>query len=80
MDGGRCGGVAEAMRDQQAEVPVVVRVGHGVAGDQVRRGVHVPPLVGQPQVDLQVGPVVGQRIDDLGERVRQPARHRAAAY
>src|SRR5271168_535242 len=39
VDGRRRGGVAEAVRDEQPPVPVVVRVGLRVAGRQVDGGV-----------------------------------------
>jgi hypothetical protein len=67
----RRGGVPEAMGDQQAPVPVVPRVGACVARRQVQRRFDVARLVGQAHVQLQVRPVVGKRIDDLPEAVRE---------
>ena len=49
-----------------------------VARDQVHRRVDVARLVGDPQVELEVGPVVGQRVDDLLEGVGEG--HRAKHY
>ena len=57
------------MGDDQAPVPVAARVGLSVAGDHQDGGVDVAALVEDPDVHLEVGPVVGQRVDDLGERV-----------
>ena len=71
MHGRRGGGVAEAMGHEQPPVPVVVGVGTRVARGQVQRRLDVARLVGDPQVELEVGPVLGQRVDDplevLGE-------------
>ena len=62
-------GVAEAVRHQQPPVPVVARVGLRVAGDEVQRGVDVARLVVDAQVQLEVRPVAGERVDDLLEGV-----------
>ena len=59
------GRVAEAVRDQQPPVPVVLGVGLRVGDDEEDGGVDVARLVGDPQVELEVGPVVGERLDDL---------------
>jgi len=74
VNGGRGGGVTEAMSDQQAPVPVVVGVRLCVAGDQIDGGVDVARLVGQAQVELEVGPVVRERIDDPLEGVGEAHR------
>src|SRR5437763_5420240 len=75
---GRRGGVAEAVGDEQAPVPVGLRIGLRVAGDHVQRALDVPSLVTQPQVQLEVSPVVGERVDDLLELVGEA--HRGEAY
>ena len=71
VDRRRRSGVAEAVGDEQPPVPVVLGVGLGVGRDEVRRRVDVAALVGDPQVELEVGPVVGQRVDDLRELLRE---------
>ena len=76
VHGGRRGGVAELVGDEELPVPVVVRVGQRVAGHDERRGVDVAVLV-DAQVDLQVGPVRRERVDDLLEVVRE--RHDSAS-
>ena len=78
MHGRRGGGMAEAVRDEQPPVPVVVGVGLRVAGRQVERGFDVARLVGEPQVELEVGPVVGERVDDRLEGVGEGHRCRQA--
>ena len=78
MHGRRGGRVPEAVRHQQLPVPVVVGVGPGVAGRQVQRGVDVARLVGDPQVELEVGPVGGELVEDFLEGVRQRHRCRQA--
>src|SRR5439155_13845899 len=55
---GSGGGVTEAVRDEQAPVPVVVGVGLRVARDQVHGRFHVARLIPDAQVELEVGPVV----------------------
>ena len=60
-------GVAKAVRDQQSPVPVVFGVGLRVRHDQEDRRIDVARLVGDSQVQLEVGPVVRQRVDDLLE-------------
>jgi tRNA-modifying protein YgfZ len=74
------GGVTKAVRYEQAPVPVVMRIGPGVAAGQVQRRFDVAGLIGDPQVELEVGPVVGQRVDDLLEAVgeRHPCKPSAA--
>ena len=75
--------MAEAVGDQQAPVPVVMGVGLGVARHQVDRGFNVARLIGDAQVELEVGPVVGKRVEDLLEGVCQahdalkPSRYKA---
>ena len=68
MHGGRRGGVAELVGDEQPPVPVVVRVRQRVDLGDERRGVDVAVLL-HAQVELQVGPVRRQRVDDLLELV-----------
>ena len=63
----RRGGVAEAVGDQQAPVPVGLRVGLRVDLAQRDRGVDVAALVVDPQVELEVGPVGRKRVEDLLE-------------
>ena len=60
------GGVAEVVGDEQAEVPVVDRVRLGVAGHEQRRRLDVAVLL-DAQVELEVGPVGRQRVEDLLE-------------
>ena len=75
VHGRRGGGVPEAVRDQQPPVPVVVGVGARVAGGEVQRRLDVARLVGDAQVELEVRPVLGQRVDDLAGRCRRaPSR------
>ncbi len=69
VNSGRGSGMTEAMSDQQTPVPVVVGVRLCVAGDQIDGGVDIARLVGQAQVELEVGPVVRERIDDPLEGV-----------
>ena len=64
----------EPVRDQDAPVPVVPGVRLRVAGDHEHGRGHVLVLVEDPHVELEVGPVVGQRVDDLLKRVGE--RHR----
>src|SRR5690348_15143041 len=59
------------MRDDQSPVPVVARVRLCVAGDHQHGRVDVAALVVDSNVKFEIGPVVGQRIDDLGEGVGQ---------
>src|SRR4051794_34876650 len=67
LGGGR---VAEAVGDQEPEMPVGPRVRLRVHLAEQHRRVHVPLLlVEDPQVELQVRPIIGQRVDDLLERV-----------
>ena len=66
--GRRRGGVAELVGDQDPPVPVVVRVRLRVDLHDQRRGVDVARLV-DAQVELEVGPVGRQRVDDLLELV-----------
>ena len=82
MNGRRRGGVAEAVRDGQPPVPIVVGVGLRVAGRQIDGSVDVERLVGEPQIELEVGPVVGEPIDDRLECLREAhsfARSRASS-
>ena len=69
--------MAEAMGDQQSPVPVVLGVGLCVAGDQQDGRVDIPALVEDAQVQLEVRPVVRQRVDYLLKALRK--RHRAGA-
>ena len=62
----RRGGVPELVGDEDAPVPVVVRVRLGVDLHDERRGVDVAGLV-HAQVELEVRPVGRQRVDDLLE-------------
>src|SRR5712692_895217 len=78
VHGGGGGGVAEAVGDEQPPVPVGVRVGLRVAGDEVERRLDVAALVPHAQVQLEVGPVVGERVHDLLELVGEA--HRGEAY
>jgi hypothetical protein len=70
-------GVPEVVGHQQPPVPIVARVGLRVAGDEVERGVDVARLVVDAQVQLEVRPVAGKRVDDLLEGVGKG--HRWAA-
>jgi hypothetical protein len=58
------GGVAEAVRAAQPPVPVAARVGLRVAGAENHGSVHVTPLVVDPQIQLQIGPIIGEGADD----------------
>src|SRR5215210_781025 len=69
VHGGRGRRVAEAVRDEDPPVPVVLGVRLRVDRHQVHGRVHVLRLVEDPQVDREVGPVVGQRVDDALEMV-----------
>ena len=66
------------MRHQQPPVPLPPRVRLGVAGDEQGRRLDVAGLVEDPQLELEVGPVVWEGIDDLREGVSQ--RHRGEQY
>jgi hypothetical protein len=68
------GGMAEGVCDRQAPVPVVAGVRLGVAGAQDHGGLHVALLVGNPQVELEVGPVARERVDDLRKCVGEGHR------
>ncbi len=61
--------MTEAMGDEQPPVPVVLGVRPRVARRQVQRRFDVARLVGDAHVQLEVRPVVGQRVDDLLEGV-----------
>jgi len=61
--------VAEAVGDVEAPVPVGARVGLSVHLGEHHRRVDVAVLVGDPQVELDVGPVVRKRVEDLLEVV-----------
>ena len=50
-----------------AAVTRVLCLGLGVDLREHHRGVDVAVLVGDPQIELEVGPIVGKRLDDLGE-------------
>ena len=63
---------------QHPPVPVVARVGLRVAGDEVDARRRCSATRREAQVELEVGPVVGQRVDDLLECVGEA--HRWAAY
>ena len=58
--------VTELVGDDEVEVPVVVRVRLGVAGHDQRRGVDVAVLL-DAQVELEVGPVRRERVENLLE-------------
>src|ERR687898_49719 len=75
VHGGRRGGVAELVGDEDLPVPVVVRVRERVARDDERRRVDVAVLL-HAQVELEVRPVGRQRVDDLLEVVGE--RHDCA--
>ena len=57
--------------DAQAEVPVVLGVGHGVDLGEQRGGLHVARLVQHAQVDLELGPVGRQGVEHRLEVVGQ---------
>ena len=57
--------MAEAVGDEQPPVPVGLRVGLGVDLAQENGRVDVALLVVDAQVQLEVGPVVGERVEDL---------------
>ena len=59
----RGGGVAERVGGAQAPVPVVLGVGHGVDLDEQGGRLHVAVLVEDAQVELELAPVGGQRVD-----------------
>ncbi|CAA9480309.1 MAG: hypothetical protein AVDCRST_MAG30-759 [uncultured Solirubrobacteraceae bacterium] len=69
------GGVAELVRDEDPPVPVVVRVGLRVDLGDDRRGVDVAVLL-HAQVELEVGPVRRQRVEDRVEVLREGAHPR----
>src|SRR4051794_32957169 len=76
------GGVAKAMRDQQSEVPVGLRIRLRVHLREQDSRVDVALLVGDPEVQLEIGPIVRERVDNflkgLGERhpAEKPRRRR----
>ncbi len=57
-------GVPELVGAPDSPVPVVLRVALRVALGKNHRRLHVALLVGDPQVELEVGPVARQRVDD----------------
>ena len=61
---GRGGGVPELVCAPDQPVPVVPRVALGVALREDHRRLHVAALVGDPQVELEIGPVARQLVDD----------------
>jgi folate-binding protein YgfZ len=63
--------MAEVVCDEQAPVPVVMRVGPGVAGGEVERRLHIAGLVAETHIDLEVRPILGQRVDDPLKRIRE---------
>src|ERR1700722_8784722 len=67
--GWRRGRMSETMGNQQTPMPVVMGVGPGVARHQVHARVDVSRLVGYAQIELEVGPVVWQRVHDALESV-----------
>ena len=74
LDGLGRGGVTEPVGDVDPPVPVGPRVRLGVHLGEHHRGVDVARLVGDPQVELEVRPVVRQGLDappgSPGERHR----------
>src|SRR5581483_3138522 len=69
LDGLGGGGVAEPVRDQEAPVPVSLRVGLGVHLREQNGGVDVALLVSDAQIQLQIGPVIGEGVQNRLERV-----------
>ena len=69
QDGLRRGAVPETVCDVEPPVPVVFGVRVCEAGRQVERRFDVAGLVRDPQVDLQVGPVIRLRVEDRLEVV-----------
>ena len=61
----------ETVRDQQPPMPVVTRVGLRIALHEQQRGIDVAPFIEDPQVELEVGPIVRKRLDDLIEGLGQ---------
>src|SRR6267378_224526 len=57
----------ETVGDQDPPVPVVLGVRLSVACHQQHGGLDIASLVEDPQIELEIGPVVWQRIDDLLE-------------
>ena len=57
--------MAELVRDEDPPVPVCLGVRLGVHLGEDHRGVDVARLVRQPEVEREVGPVVGKRVEDL---------------
>ena len=74
----RRGRVAELVGDEDPPVPVGLRVRLRVHLGQDHRRVDVARLVGQAEVERQVGPVVGERVEDLLEALGEG--HAAQAY
>jgi tRNA-modifying protein YgfZ len=71
VNGGCRGGVPEFVGAHETPVPVVARIGLGVALRENHGGVHVPFLVADAQIELEIGPITRERVDDLLEGVRQ---------
>jgi hypothetical protein len=69
--------VAEAVRDEDAPMPIVMRVRPRVARHEVERSFHVARLVGDTQVELEIRPVLGLGVEHPVEVVREA--HRAQA-
>ena len=74
--GGR--GVAEPVGAEQPPVPVLPRVGLGVAGRKQDGGFDVAAEVVDPKVELEIRPVIRKRVDDLLEGLGES--HRGRAY
>jgi hypothetical protein len=63
--------MSEPVSDEQAPVPVALRIRLGVARHEQCGGLDVAALVEDAKLELKTGPVVGKRLDDLGEGVCQ---------
>ena len=62
------------MSDENVPVPIALRIGLGVTDDERDRCIDIALDIVDPQIELEVGPVLGQRVDDLLESVREPHR------
>ena len=63
LDGLRCRGLAEAVGHHQAPVPIRPGIGLGIDEAELDGGVDVPGLVVDAKVNLEIGPVIGERIE-----------------
>jgi hypothetical protein len=55
------------VRDDQPPVPIVLGIRLRIGADQADRRLDVASLVKDPEIELEIGPIVGEVGDDLVE-------------